>query len=114
RFGSLSGYANDQSGVPLLVDLRPCCRKSLATSFDCMKRLRSAPFAAAPPELPLPNEEKAQAGVPSPVIACIVRRAPLRVQAPHTLFVSIDTPSAMAVASSYRQTVLPKGTNIGL
>src|SRR2546423_3438736 len=76
-----------------------------------MNPLRSAPFAAATPELPLPNEEKDQAGVPSPVIVCIVGRAPLRVQAPHTLLASSDTPSAIAVASSYCQTVLPKGGN---
>src|SRR5882724_2627139 len=88
RFGSLTGYGNDQSGVPLLVDLKPCCRKSLPTSFDSMNPLRSAPFAAATPELPLPNEEKDHAGVPSPVIACIVRRAPLRAQAPHTFLLS--------------------------
>src|SRR5947207_7703978 len=113
RFGSLTGYGNDQSGVPLLLDLKPCCRKSLATAFDSMKPLRSAPFAAATPELPLPKDEKLHAGVPLPVIACMVKRAPLRVQAPHTLLASIDTPPAIAVGSSYCQTVLPKGTNTG-
>jgi len=46
--------------------------------------------------LPLPNDENDHAGVQLPVIACIVKRAPLRVQAPHTLLASIDTPSAMA------------------
>src|SRR5207244_4089624 len=114
RFGSLTGYGNDQSRVPLLVALKPCCRKSLPTSFDSMNPLRSAPFAAATPELPLPKDEKDHAGVPSPVIACIVKRAPLRVQAPHTLFASIETPSAMAVASLYCQTVLPEGPNTRL
>src|SRR6266480_4846633 len=85
RFGSLTGYGNDQSGVPLLVDLKPCCRKSLPTSFDSINPLRSAPFAAATPELPLPKEEKDHAGVPSPVIACMVRHAPLRIHAPHVV-----------------------------
>src|SRR6266403_2557445 len=108
RFGSLTGYGNDQSGAPLLVDLKLCCRKSLPTSFDSINPLRSAPFAAATPELPLPKEEKDHAGVPLPVIACMVRHAPLRIHAPHTLFASIDTPSAIAVASSYCQIVLPK------
>src|SRR5437870_8549289 len=114
RFGSLTGYGNDQSGVPLLVDLKPCCRKSLPTSFDSMNPLRSAPFAAATPELPLPKEKKDHAGVPTPVIACTVRRAPLRSHAPHTLLASIDTPPAIAVSSSYIQTMLPKGRNTRL
>src|SRR5438132_10772623 len=114
RFGSLTGYGNDQSGVPLLVDLKPCCRKSSPAAFDSINPLRSAPFAAATPELPLPKEEKDHAGVPLPVIACMVKRAPLRIQAPHTLFASIDTPSAIAVASSYRQSVLPKGPDTRL
>ena len=100
RFGSLTGYGNDQSGVPLLVDLKPCCRKSLPAAFDSIKPLRSAPLAAATPELPLPKEEKLHAGVPLPVIACMVRRAPLRSQAPQTLLASIDTPSAIAFGSS--------------
>ena len=58
KFGSLTGYGNDQSGVPLLLDLKPCCRKSLPAAFDSIKPLRSAPLAAATPELPLPNDEK--------------------------------------------------------
>src|SRR6476659_1197378 len=100
RFGSLTGYGNDQSGVPLLLDVKPCCRKSVPAAFDSMHPLRSAALAAATPELPLPNEEKDHTGVPLPVIACMVRRAPLRSHAPHTLFASIDTPSAIAVGSS--------------
>ena len=114
RFGSLTGYGNDQSGVPLLLDLKPCCRKSLPAAFDSMKPLRSPPFAAATPELPLPKVEKDHAGVPLPVIACIVKRAPLRVQAPHTLLASIDTPSAIADWSLYCQSVLPRGPNTRL
>ena len=98
----------------MLLDLKPCCRKSLPAAFDSIKPLRSAPLAAATPELPLPNAEKDHAGVPLPVIACMVRRAPLSVQAPHTLFASIETPSAMAVASLYCQTVLPEGPNTRL
>ena len=113
RFGSLTGYGNDQSGVPLLLDVKPCCRKSSPAAFDSINPLRSAPFAAATPELPLPKEEKDHAGVPLPVIACMVRRAPSRSQAPQTLLASIDTPPAIAVWSSYCQTVLPEGTNTG-
>src|SRR5690242_16123292 len=109
KFGSLTGYGNDQSGMLLLVDLNPCCRKSLPAAFDSMKPLRSAPLAAATPELPLPKDEKDHAGVPLPVIAWMVKRAPLRVQAPHTLLASIDTPSAIAAWSLYCQTVLPRG-----
>ncbi len=100
--------------MPLLVDLKPCWRKSLPAAFDSMKPLRSAPLAAATPELPLPNAEKDHAGVPLPVIGCMVKRAPLRSHAPHTLLASIDTPSAIAVASLYCQTVLPKGANTRL
>src|ERR1043166_6606065 len=96
KFGSLTGYGNDQSGVPLLVYLNACCRKSLPAAFDSMKPLRSAPFASATPELPLPKVENDHAGVPLPVIACLVRRAPLRIHAPHTLWSSIETPSAIA------------------
>src|SRR5205814_1641723 len=70
RFGSLTGSGNDQSGVPLLVDLKPCSRKSSPAEFDSINPLRSAPFAAATPELPLPKEEKARAAMPLPVIAC--------------------------------------------
>ena len=62
--------------------------------------LAGAALAAATPELPLPKDEKLHAGVPLPVIACIVSRAPLRVHAPHTLLASIDTPSAIAAWSS--------------
>src|SRR5437899_11539001 len=82
RFGSLTGYGNDQSGVPLLVDLKPCCRKSLSAAFDSIKPLRSAPFAAATPELQLPKDEKDHAGGPWPVIAGRVKRPRLRSQAP--------------------------------
>src|SRR6267154_6671501 len=97
RFGSLTGYENDHSGVPLLLEVKPCCRKSSPAAFDSIKPARSAPLAAATPELPLPKDEKLHAGVPLPVMACMVRRAPLRSQAPQTLLASIDTPSAMAV-----------------
>ena len=55
------------------------------------KAAGSEPLAAATPELPLPKDEKLHAGVPFPVIACMVRRAPLRSQAPQTLLASIDT-----------------------
>ena len=34
RFGSLSGNGNDQSGMPLLVDLKPWIRKSFPGAFD--------------------------------------------------------------------------------
>src|SRR5215471_8075770 len=114
RFGSLTGYGNDQSGLPLLLDVKPCCRKSSPTAFDSMNPLRSAPFAAATPELPLPKDEKLHAGVPLPVIACMVRRAPLRSHAPHTLLASIETPPAIAVWSSYCQSVVPRGPNTRL
>src|SRR4051795_6455435 len=100
RFGSLTGYGNDQSGVPLLLDLKPCCLKSFPAAFDSINPLRSAPLAAVTPELPLLKDEKLQAGVPLPVMACMVRRAPLRSQAPQTLLASIDTPSAIAFGSS--------------
>jgi hypothetical protein len=100
KFGSLTGYGNDQSGVPLLVDVKPCCRKSLPAASDSIKPLRWVPFDAATPELPLPKDEKDHAGVPLPVIACVVKRAPLRIQAPHTSLGPIDTPSAIAVGSS--------------
>ena len=100
--------------MPLLLDLKPCCRKSFPAAFDSIKPLRSAALAAATPELPLPKDEKDHAGVPLPMIACIVRRAPLRSHAPHTLWASIDTPSAIAVASLYCQTVLPEGPNTRL
>ena len=46
------------------------------------------------------EEEKLHAGVPLPVIGCMVRRAPLRSHAPQTLLASIDTPSAIAFGSS--------------
>src|SRR5207248_10791291 len=72
RFGSLTGYGHDQSGLPLLLDLKPCCRKSSPAAFDSINPLRSAPFAAATPELPLPKAEKDHDGVPLPVIACVV------------------------------------------
>src|SRR5262249_19873304 len=114
RFGSLTGYGKDQSGVPLLLEVKPCCRKSSPAAFDSIKPLRSVPLAAATPELPLPKEEKLHNGVPLPVIACMVRRAPLRSHAPHTLLASIETPSAIAVWSSYCQTVVPRGPNTRL
>src|ERR1700745_2428688 len=86
RFGSLTGYWNDQSGVPLLLDLKPCCRKSFPAAFDSMKPARSLPLAAATPESPLLNDENSHAGVPLPVIGYTLKRAPLRIQAPQTLF----------------------------
>src|SRR4029077_13361676 len=93
-------------------DRKPCCRKSLPAAFDSIKPLRSAPLAAATPELPLPKDEKDHAGVPLPLIACIVRRAPLRSQAPQTLLASIDTPSAIAAGYLYCQSVVPKGPDM--
>src|SRR5438477_12668376 len=88
RFGSLTGYGNDQSGVPLLLDVKPCCRKSSPVAFDSIKPLRSVPSAAATPQLPLPKDDKLHAGVPLRLIAWIVRPAPLRSQAPQTLLAS--------------------------
>src|SRR4029077_16933967 len=108
----LTGYGNDQSGVPLLLDLKPCCRKSAPAAFDSIKRLCAATFAAATPALQLPKDEKLHAGVPLPVIACMVRRAPLRSQAPQTLLASIDTPSTIAAGYLYCQSVVPKGPDM--
>src|SRR5215831_67742 len=81
RFGSLTGYGKDQSGVPLLLDAKPCCRKSLPAAFDSIKPSRSVPLAAATPVLPLLKEEKCHASVPLPVIGSMLKRAPVRVQA---------------------------------
>src|SRR5678816_1129468 len=44
----------------------------------------------------------------------MLKRAPLRVHAPQTLFASIATPSAMAFWSSTIQSVLPDGRITGL
>src|SRR5262249_21662098 len=109
RFGSLTGYGNDQSGVPLLLEVKPCCRKSSPSASDSIKPARSAPLAAATPVLPLLKEENSHVGVPLPVIGYKLKRAPSRIQAPHTLFESMATPSAMAFGSSTIQSVLPNG-----
>src|SRR5690349_24919357 len=111
RLGSLTGYGKDQSGVPLLLDLKPCCRKSLPAAFDSIMPARSVPLAAATPVLPLLNEEKCHASVPLPVIGYMLKRAPLRIHAPQTLLASMATPSAIAFGSSTLQSVLPSGAN---